>query len=83
MRFGSSDPVPAAKIAAKSAFKRWGTVEDLVGATVFLPPTLIASIANFKYLPALPAPWGYPIALIVLLGSAVVPYLWFRRRGWL
>ena len=30
-----SDPVPAGKIAAKAALKRWGTVEDLVGTAIF------------------------------------------------
>jgi magnesium transporter len=54
-----------------------------IAATIFLPPTLIASIANFKYLPELGWPWGYPVSLIVMLVSAIVPYLWFRRRGWL
>lgn len=54
-----------------------------VAAMVFLPPTLIASIMNFKYLPALPEPWGYPISLVAMLISAVVPYFWFKRRGWL
>jgi len=31
-----SDPQPAAKIAAKSALKRWGSTEDLIGAAIFL-----------------------------------------------
>jgi NAD(P)-dependent dehydrogenase (short-subunit alcohol dehydrogenase family) len=31
-----SDPVPAEKIAARSALKRWGTVDDLVGTALFL-----------------------------------------------
>lgn len=31
-----TDPVPAEKIAARSALKRWGTVDDLVGTALFL-----------------------------------------------
>ena len=31
-----SDPVNAEKIANKTAFKRWGTVDDLVGTALFL-----------------------------------------------
>jgi magnesium transporter len=26
---------------------------------------------------------GYPIAVIVMVISGVVPYFWFKRRGWL
>ena len=26
---------------------------------------------------------GYPFALLLMVVSAVVPYLWFRRLGWL
>jgi magnesium transporter len=54
-----------------------------IAATVFLPPTLIASILNFKYMPSLAAPWGYPLSVVLMLSSAIVPYLWFKRRGWL
>jgi magnesium transporter len=54
-----------------------------IAATVFLPPTLIASILNFKYMPSLASPWGYPLSVVLMLGSAIVPYLWFKRRGWL
>jgi NAD(P)-dependent dehydrogenase (short-subunit alcohol dehydrogenase family) len=31
-----TDPEPAEKIAARSALKRWGTVDDLVGTALFL-----------------------------------------------
>ncbi|RBP09807.1 hypothetical protein DFR50_1205 [Roseiarcus fermentans] len=52
------DPVPAAKIAAKSAFKRWGTVEDLVGATVFL----CSPAAAFITATTLPVDGGYVVS---------------------
>ena len=56
-----------------------------VAAVVFLPPTLVASIygMNFEYLPELHWRLGYPMALVLMLISAVLPYLLFRRKGWL
>ncbi|MBL9096222.1 MAG: magnesium transporter CorA family protein [Alphaproteobacteria bacterium] len=56
-----------------------------VAATVFLPPTLFASIwgMNFKYMPELESPYGYAFAWGVILLSAIVPYLIFRWRKWL
>lgn len=56
-----------------------------VVAVVFLPPTLIASIygMNFAYMPELEWVPGYPWALLLMLASAITPYLYFRRRGWL
>ena len=56
-----------------------------VAALVFLPPTLVAGIygMNFHILPELNWPFGYPFALAIMFASAVLPYLWFKRRGWL
>jgi magnesium transporter len=56
-----------------------------VAAVAFLPPTLIASIygMNFDYMPELHWPWGYPLALGLMVASAVLPYWYFKRRGWL
>jgi magnesium transporter len=56
-----------------------------VAAVVFLPPTLIASIygMNFDYMPELGWPFGYPLAGGLMVLSAVLPYLFFKRRGWL
>jgi magnesium transporter len=56
-----------------------------VAATIFLPPTLIASIygMNFEFMPELDEHWGYPLALLLMVFSGVVPYVFFRRRGWL
>jgi len=54
-------------------------------AVVFMPPTLIASIygMNFRWMPELHTVWGYPFALLLMLGSAVGTYRFFKRRGWL
>lgn len=56
-----------------------------VAAVVFLPPTLIASIygMNFDYMPELKWLLGYPFALCLMVLSAILPYLFFKRRGWL
>ncbi|MBU6155488.1 MAG: magnesium transporter CorA family protein [Alphaproteobacteria bacterium] len=56
-----------------------------VAATVFLPPTLLASIwgMNFKLMPELEWSHGYALALVSIVLSAVVPYLLFRWRKWL
>src|SRR5690606_13294971 len=47
-----------------------------VAAVVFLPPTLIASIygMNFHFMPELDWPWGYPMAIAMMIGSAIAPY---------
>ena len=56
-----------------------------VAAGVFLPPTLIASIygMNFTHMPEFAWRLGYPFALLLMLLSAVVPFWFFKRRGWL
>jgi magnesium transporter len=56
-----------------------------VVSVVFLPPTLVASIygMNFQIMPELNWPWGYPAALVVIALSAVLPFVVFRRKGWL
>jgi len=56
-----------------------------VAAMVFLPPTLFASIwgMNFHYMPELNKVWGYPVSIGVMIISAVLPYIYFKRRGWL
>jgi magnesium transporter len=56
-----------------------------VASVAFLPPTLIASIygMNFRILPELDWSFGYPFAILLMIASAVTPFLYFRRRGWL
>ncbi|MBC7521641.1 MAG: magnesium transporter CorA family protein [Sandarakinorhabdus sp.] len=56
-----------------------------VGAIVFMPPTLIAGIygMNFTHMPELVWTLGYPWALGLMVASAILPYLFFRWRGWL
>lgn len=56
-----------------------------VATVAFLPPTLVATIygMNFHDMPELSWHLGYPLAILLMILSAVLPYLWFRRRGWL
>jgi magnesium transporter len=56
-----------------------------VAAVVLMPPTLIASIygMNFKHMPELEAVYGYPIALVLMVIAAVLPYYFFKWRKWL
>jgi magnesium transporter len=56
-----------------------------IAAVIALPPTLIGTIygMNFEHMPELRWRLGYPMALLIMAASAVLPYLWFRRRGWL
>lgn len=55
-----------------------------VAAVVFLPPTLIASVygMNFDAMPELKWTFGYPAALVAMAMSAVLPYWYFKRKGW-
>jgi magnesium transporter len=56
-----------------------------VAAVVFLPPTLIASIygMNFHHMPELDWWFSYPLALMLMVLAAVLPYVYFKRKGWL
>ena len=56
-----------------------------VAAVVFLPPTLVASMygMNFKYMPELEWIGGYPFAIGLMVISAVLPFLYFKQKGWL
>lgn len=56
-----------------------------VVAVVLMPPTLVAGIygMNFDHMPELRWLLGYPLALALMLASAVLPYWFARRRGWL
>jgi magnesium transporter len=56
-----------------------------VAAVIFLPPTLVGTVygMNFEHMPELGWRMGYPFALALMIVSAVLPYWFFRRRGWL
>lgn len=54
-------------------------------AAILAVPTAIAGIygMNFKYMPELEQPWGYPAVWAVILGICGGLWLRFRRIGWL
>ena len=56
-----------------------------IAAVVFLPPTLVASIygMNFANMPELQWPFGYPLAIFLMIIAAVTPYWYFKQKGWL
>ena len=56
------------------------TVVSVIG----VPPTLLASIygMNFKWMPELQWEYGYFYGLTVIVLSGVLPFWWFKRKGW-
>ena len=56
-----------------------------VMAVMLMPPTLVASIygMNFRHMPELNWEWGYPMAMALMLLAAVIPFVYFKRKGWL
>lgn len=54
-------------------------------ATIFMPLTFIAGIygMNFKSMPELGWPWGYPLVWLIMLGVAGVMIYFFKKRNWL
>ena len=56
-----------------------------VVSVLIMPPTLVASIygMNFRFMPELDWRFGYPMALAGMILAAVIPYWYFKRRGWL
>jgi magnesium transporter len=55
-----------------------------IASVVGIPPVLIAGIygMNFKYMPELGWTFGYPAAILLMIVSGLIPYFWFKRRGW-
>lgn len=62
------------------------TVRKLTAVTLLLMiPTLIAGIygMNFQYMPELEWVYGYPLAIVAMLGSALGVWLYLKRAGWM
>ncbi|MDY8108383.1 magnesium transporter CorA family protein [Fulvimarina sp. 2208YS6-2-32] len=55
-----------------------------IASVAFLPPTLIASIygMNFRLMPELDWSFGYPMAIVLMVMSGLLPTLYFRMKGW-
>ncbi|RXZ48110.1 magnesium and cobalt transport protein CorA [Agromyces binzhouensis] len=54
-------------------------------AAIIFAPTLIASVygMNFRYMPELDEPLGYPLTLLAMVAFAVALYAIFKRRNWM
>jgi magnesium transporter len=54
-------------------------------AAIFAVPTMIAGVygMNFKWMPELETPLGYPVVMGVMLGACGFLYYQFKRSGWL
>jgi magnesium transporter len=62
-----------------------GIMKVFALATVLLmPPTLVGAIygMNFEHMPELHWVAGYPLALGLMVASGLIPFLWFRKKGW-
>jgi magnesium transporter len=56
-----------------------------VASVAGIPPVIVAGIygMNFRTMPELSWPLGYPMAIGLIVVTTVIPVLWFKRRGWL
>jgi len=56
-----------------------------VATVVLLPPSVIGAIfgMNFDVIPTSHAAWGFWGALGIMAISAIVPFAYFKQRGWL
>jgi magnesium transporter len=56
-----------------------------VVSVALMPPTLLASVwgMNYKHMPELDATWGYPMAIIAMVISAIIPLWYFHHKGWM
>ena len=53
--------------------------------TIFTPLTLITGWygMNFRYMPELDSPWGYPAVIAISLAIALGCLAWFKKKNWL
>ena len=54
-------------------------------STVFIPLTFVVGLygMNFRYMPELEWPWGYPMVWIAMLVIALLMVVYMRRKRWL
>jgi len=54
-------------------------------ASIFIPLTFLAGLygMNFKYMPELDWPWGYPMVWVLSVVIAVAMLLFFKAKRWL
>jgi magnesium transporter len=56
-----------------------------IASVAGIPPVLIVGIygMNFRVMPELEWRYGYPVAMVAIVLSALLPIAWFKRRGWM
>jgi magnesium transporter len=56
-----------------------------IAAVAMMPPTLVGTVygMNFKNMPELDWGFGYPMALVLMFISAVLPFFIFKWKKWL
>lgn len=62
------------------------TIKIFTVVTVaMMPPTLIGTIygMNFAHMPELDFTYSYPIVLVVMIISTILPIIYFKKKGWL
>jgi magnesium transporter len=54
-------------------------------AAILAVPTLVTGAygMNFTHMPGLTEWWGYPAAVVLIVGICASLYRWFRKSGWL
>ena len=71
---------------ASLSLKQNESVQKLAGWGALLAlPTVVFSLygMNFKYMPELEWPWGYPAVLLLMASVAVCMLIYFRRKKWM
>ena len=81
----NASPSVSSREEIKAKNMRLALILASVVAVFFLPPTMVSSIygMNFHHMPELDWIGGYPMALGIMLLCAVIPYIYFRKKGWL
>jgi magnesium transporter len=53
-------------------------------ATIFIPLTFLAGVygMNFKHMPELEWPYGYPLLWLVMIGVGVSMFVYFKKKKW-
>ena len=53
-------------------------------STIFIPLTFIVGLygMNFKYMPELDSPLGYPSVIALMMVVAIIMLAYFKKRRW-
>ncbi|HMH58859.1 MAG TPA: magnesium and cobalt transport protein CorA [Galbitalea sp.] len=74
------------KALTEASLKQGDQTKRVSGwAAILFAPTLIASIygMNFRNMPELLWPWGYPLAILAMVLLGLGLYISFKKRGWI